>query len=228
MKFITFARRFSISAATSAMMAVAIAGCSSSSEVKAPPPPKEQPNSSAATAGAKGATALESFRSDLVASQGQIDSVLAALAELNNPATTDLRTSFNKYTDQVARMKQHEDTMKREAEAMRAQRSEYFAAWEAKMSEIDNPTIRASAESRRRMLRDNQEKVATTSAAARDAYIPFMKDLQDVRTYLEQDLSRSSIADIGDAVKKVNADGQGVRGKIGEVIVVLDKIQAGG
>ena len=110
---------------------------------------------------------------------------------------------------------------------MRASRDQYFANWEEKVSEIDSPTIRASAEARHKRLLDAHEQIITTSEDAKDAYVPFMKDLEDIRKYLSKYLSKSSIADLADAAKKVQGDGQTVKQKIGAIITTLDEVQNG-
>jgi hypothetical protein len=208
--------------AASAAMVLMIGawGCASdSSDVKAPPPRTSSSSSTpAARAGTNVPTGLDLYRNGLIESEQQIDKTLAALAELTDPNQQDIRGAYNKYCDQLARMKQHSDTLKREADAMRSSRDEYFGKWEAKSSEIENPTIRASAEARRKRLRDAHERIITTSADARDAYVPFMKDLGDIKKYLDNDLSKASIADLGDAAKKVQCDGAIVKEKIDAVV----------
>jgi hypothetical protein len=86
-------------------------------------------------------------------------------------------------------------------------------------------TIRASAEARRQRLRNAQDQIVTASGDAKDAYVPFMKDLQDIKKYLAGDLSKSSIADLGDAANKVQTDGGTVKDKIGVIITTLDSVQ---
>src|SRR6185503_1292794 len=114
----------------------------------------------------------------------------------------------------------------REAEAMRAKRNEYFARWEEKVSEIDNPNIRASAEAKRARLRESHDRITTASAQAKDAYEPFMRDLQDTRRFLGGDLNRQSVSMLGEVQKKATANGATVKEKLGVVIRELDAIEA--
>jgi hypothetical protein len=171
-------------------------------------------------------TGMEAYRAGIVASQEQIDKTLAALADLTDPTQTDIRGAYDRYCDQLARMDDHARIMKTEADSMRASRDQYFGKWEEKVTEIDNPTIRASAEARRKRLRDAHERIVTTSGAARDAYEPFMKDLQDIKKFLASDLSKNAVADIGDAAKKVQADGATVKDKLAAVVATLDSVAA--
>jgi hypothetical protein len=92
-----------------------------------------------------GAPSAEVLRQDLVAGQQQIDRTLSSLRRLTDPTTEDLRAAYDDYSNQLARMTDHADKAGREANAMRKDRNAYFAQWENKVTEIDNPTIRASA-----------------------------------------------------------------------------------
>ena len=219
-----------------ALLLVVAAGCGSDShEIDAPPPravntsSSNTPPPSAARSPAydsPAAAGLESYRNGLVAGQEQIDKTLVSLSELTDPTQTDLRGAYDRYCDNLARLVEHSDTMKREADAMRASRDEYFGKWEEKVTEIDNPTIRKSAEARRKRLRDSHERIITTSGEARDAYQPFMKDLQDIKKFLANDLSKGGIADLSDASRKVQSDGVVVKQKIGAVVTTLDSVSA--
>jgi hypothetical protein len=207
---------------------VLVGGCGSDSKPVNAPPPRAQPaGGSAPRAETIAPGGLESFRSGLVEGQQQIDATLASLGELTDPNQQNTRAAYDKYCDNLARMNEHADTMKREADAMRAARDEYFNKWEAKSSEIDNPTIRASAEARRKRLRDAHERIVTTSGEVRDSYQPFMKDLQDIKKFLATDQSKGAIADLGDATRQVQANGAIVKEKIDAVIHTLDSVQSG-
>jgi hypothetical protein len=233
--------RHSQGAASTAAAAVAslclafVVGCGSDSKpVQAPPAaaPRSPTASSASSSTAKPGTASAAASSSSGwpgTAQGdqQIDRTLASLAEVTDPNQQDLRGAFDRYCDNLARMREQSDVVHREADEMRASRDQYFAKWEQRVTEIDNPTIRASAEARRKRLRDAHEQIVTASSEAKDAYVPFMKDLEDIRKYLANDLSKSAIGDLGDAVKKVQADGQAVKGKIASILQTLDSVQGG-
>lgn len=232
-------RNFSAARRSVAIFGLSLAvagGCASDSKpVDAPPPASRAGESSAKSAAAApgrpsavDAAPMHEFQAALVQNQKQIDSTLAALTALTDPAQPDLRGAFSQYRDQLARLRQQSEAIKREADNMRAAREKYFGAWEERLDEIDSPTIRASAEGRRKRLRDAHEQIATASGAARDAYAPFMKDLEEIRKYLETELTAASVADLQDASAKVRASGTVVRGKIDVILQVLNKVQASG
>jgi hypothetical protein len=221
----------------------ALAGCGGSDTRDVQAPPSQQKSNRPVTASgagagsgsqaaqgasaAMGASSIAQMRQDLVAGQQQIDRTLASLRKLTDPSTTDLRGAYDEYSNNLARMNDHSEKVSREANAMRNDRNAYFAQWEAKLTEIENPTIRASAEQRRNKLRQSHERITTLSGEARDAYDPFMRDLQDVRKFLGGDLSRQSVSMLGDVQRKAAASGATVNQKIAAIVAELDAIDAG-
>jgi flagellar biosynthesis/type III secretory pathway protein FliH len=216
------------------------AGCGSSSEsrpVNAPPVASSSSSSSSSKARPAAGTPSRSaaaeavgpthMRADLMKGKQHVNSALSQLRLLTNPTTTDLNAPFNKYSNDLAALEQHAEKMRKESDKMRESRSEYFATWEDKVSEIDNPTIRASAEARRSRLRDAQERLTTKSGEVRDAYAPLMRDMQDVRKFLAGDLSKQSVSMVSDAANKVQQSGDVLNQKIDALVAELDALDAG-
>jgi chromosome segregation ATPase len=215
--------------AATAILAALVVGCGSSDTrpVKAPP---VQEDAVARTSGAMmQAPSVEQLKADLTQSKSEIDRLLGTLGMLTSPNTppSALRPTYDAYADQLARMTQRAEQMKREAEQMRDAQAAYFARWEAKAAQIDNPSVRASAEARKSRLRSAQDRITSASLAARDAYEPFMRDLQDVRKYLGAELTPTSVQMLGDVDKKATADGAVVKQRIDAVIAELDAVDRG-
>jgi hypothetical protein len=204
--------------------------CSSDTRQVEAPPPSPEANTARAAGASLQAPTLATFKSELGDSKAQIDGALATLNKLTDPRTpaSELRGTYDTYADQLARITQHAQQMKQEAERMRDSRAAYFAKWEEKAAEIDNPSIRASAEARKNRLRASHDRITTASLAARDAYEPFMRDLQDVRKFLATELSPATTSMLGDVSKKANADGATVKQKIDAVITELDTVTGTG
>src|SRR4051812_40022534 len=132
--------------AATAIVAALLTGCESSTkQVKAPP--VQQDAVARQSAAVTPAPSVEQFKSDLTQSKVEIDRVLGTLGMLTDPNTppSALRPTYDAYADQLARMTQRSEQMKRDAEQMRDARVAYFARWEEKAAQIDNPSVRASA-----------------------------------------------------------------------------------
>jgi hypothetical protein len=216
--------------AVAATAAAFVCGCGSPSQtlpVKAPP--VQQDAAARTSAAVMQAPSAGQFKSELTQSKSEIDRLVATLGALTDPNTppSALRPTYDAYADQLARMTQRSQQMKREAEQMRDARAAYFAQWEEKAAQIDNPSVRASAEAGKARLRAAHERITSASLAARDAYEPFMRDLQDVRRYMAADLSPTSLQMLGDVGKKAGADGATVKQRIDAVIAELDAVEGG-
>src|SRR6185295_1075192 len=162
----------------------------------------------ATVAGGAAAMAVspQQLRDNLVASKDQIDRTVAALSEVADPNQTDLQAAFARYGEQLDRLERQAQGIKAEADGMREARQAYFAKWDTRIAQTENPTIRAEAEARRERLREGQQKIAADSQATRDAYDPFMTDLRDIRKFLAADQSKDTIAVLGPSAKKAQQD----------------------
>jgi hypothetical protein len=170
------------------------------------------------------AASPDQLRADLVQSKTQIDQCLSALTELADPNQTDLRASYKRYGEQIERLSRQSQRIQAEADAMRQARSAYFAKWDAHIAQTPNPTIRAEAESRRTRLRAAQDRISADAAEAKEAFQPFMTNLQDVRTFLAKELSRDTTSILGPAVRKAQADGSILKQRLDAVIADLDAL----
>jgi hypothetical protein len=210
---------------TGAAVLIAAAGCGSNDSHPLKPPPAQPAGYNTPGDSAPAATMI-AYRANLTQAQKQIDATILSLTKLTSPEQVNLPSAYNQYCDELAAMQQLSDKMKREANAMRASQQAYFDSWDQKLSQVDNANVRSSVEARRQRLRDAQDQLIATSSAARDAYTPFMRDLQDIKKYLAADLSKSTVADMNNAAINVQTDGANVKAKIDSIIKVLDGIEA--
>jgi hypothetical protein len=217
-----------------ALVVCLAAGCGGSEgrSVNAPPAGSPSSKARAASATPPRSAAAEAvgpahLRADLLQAKQHVNSALASLRRLTDPAAADLQAPFNKYSNDLSALEQQAEKMRRESNKMRESQSQYFAGWEEKVSEIDNPTIRASAEDRRSRLRQAQERLTTKSGEVRDAYEPLLRDMQDVRKFLAGDLSKQSISMVADAANKVQQSGAVLNQKIDALVAELDALDSG-
>jgi hypothetical protein len=184
---------------------------------------------SAAAVGAaavKHAESAQQLRADLVASKDQVDRSLAALKDLTDPNQADLTAAYKRFNEQVTRMNQQSQKVKIEADAMRQAREAYFAKWDARLAATENPTIRAESESKRARLRAGQEKIAADAASAREAYQPFIIDLEDTRKFVGTDVSKEAVSVLGPTAKKAQQDGTLLKQRLDTIIADLDAIES--
>jgi hypothetical protein len=223
--------RISVKATLLAAASMLVLGCESDTRPVSAPPVQQQSQARPVVSSAEPQTpSLDAMRAHLVTSKRQIQSVLGTLSQITDPKTPagDLSKLFKTYSDQLADINDNSKRLHREADAMRASQQAYFAKWEDKMTQIDNPSIRASAEERKTRLRAEYDRITSASIAAKEAYDPFMRDLEDLRKYLAKDLTPTGTAMLGDVSKKSSADGAVVQSKIDALIAELDTANGSG
>ena len=179
----------------------------------------------AAAAAAAQAQSAEGMRRQLTEAKQQVDRTLTSLSQLADPAQADVAGAYKRYGEQLDALNKQAELAKVEADAMRKARTEYFAKWDAKMAQIQNPTIREGAEARRTRLREGQERIVNSAVQLRDAYQPFMSELQDIRKFVGEGVATDSTAALGPAAKKAQQDGVIVKQKIDALIAELDAVE---
>ena len=222
--------RFETSRANSGMAPTPapVARTSPPPPVVAEPPPVAIPAAGAgAAAAAASANSAANLRSELTATQEQIDRTLSSLDELAKPGQTDLRGAYKRYSQNVDLLDRQARRARTDADAMRQARAQYFAQWQAKLAETDNPTLREAAADRRTRLRAGEERIVAAAADVKESFDPLMTDLQDVRKFLADDLSADRASILGPLATKSQASGAAVKGKIDALIAELDTIEAG-
>ena len=182
-------------------------------------------DAAAGAAAGKQAASVEQFRENLVSAKDEIDRTLTTLSDLIDPGQTDLAAANKRFGDQVDALRTHAEKVKTDADAMRQTREAYFAKWDARIAAIDNPTLRTEAEAKRARLRNSQETILVDSALVKEAYRPFMADLEDTRKFLAADASKDSVSVLAPTVKKAQENGKVLKERIDKVVESLDEVE---
>jgi len=210
----------------STLAAGLVIGCANTDKRPvAVPPPSRTPSAQQTDAMAK--QTMDQFMASLLQAQTDIDRTLSTLGSLTDPNQQDLRGAYEKYCDSISRMEETSQTLKTQADAMRTSHDAYFANWEEKTTEIENPTIRAGAEARGKRLRDANDTIVSASCEARDAYGTFISDAKDIKSFLMSDLSKPKVSVLGEANKKVQGSGTTVKEKLLVISNTLTSVKNG-
>jgi hypothetical protein len=100
-------------------------------------------------------------------------------------------------------------------------------SWQKEMETIEDPTVKASVESRRDAVRSNYELVKMYASEARHAYEPFLQGNRDIVKALSIDLSPAARSSLGKSMDKTAADGKTLKQKITAMQKALDNIAQG-
>jgi hypothetical protein len=102
----------------------------------------------------------------------------------------------------------------------------YFKAWEDTIQTIANKDIRKQAEMRYEKRLKSYNKIIKAMTEARDQLVPFMSDLNDLKTLFGSELSRDSVKSASGLIKQANWHGEDVTESLKDVETELDRVSA--
>ena len=187
-----------------------VAGCSSSGRVKE---------------GSKAIEGFEKTRTELQKGQKEVDQSLAALNALS--AGGELRKSYGKFCDEVDDLQEAQQHAAKRAESMRDNMQAYVSKWQAEVSEMNDPTIKASLDQRRAAVSAKFDRVRAGAQPTRQAYDAYMAQLQEIRKALAVDLSPAALPGLKPAMDKARAQGQTLKQNLASMQRELDDMLKG-
>ena len=134
---------------------------------------------------------------------------------------------LRQYKKSVDQLEQRGEDAKQLAASMQENMTMNIKSWQKEMETIQDPTIKASVESRREAVRTNYEPVKMYAQDARNAYEPFLQGNRDIVKALSIDLSPAARSSLGPAMDKTAADGKTLKQKIAAMQKALDNIAQG-
>jgi hypothetical protein len=174
---------------------------------------------------AESATAgMVQLRQELLASKQQIDITLGALNRLVGQPTLDLRQPFNEYRRQVSAMRSQGQRTGSRADSMWASGQSYLDAWDRELASMGSASMRQRSEQRRVEIIREYQMLARMMVATRDAFQPFLADLDDIERGLSSDLTRAGLQTVAPLAEKAAQDGDYVKRRIDQVLGQLDKV----
>jgi hypothetical protein len=122
-----------------------------------------------------------------------IDDTMTSLKKVQESAGTDPRPAFTEYAGNVDDVEAVGTRVNKATKNMKANSKEYYEKWQKELSGMNNEQLKAISSTRQAESQAAFEKVAGSYQGVVEAYNPFLKDLQDIRTYLSNDLTPGGI-----------------------------------
>jgi len=156
----------------------------------------------------------------------QSDSTEMSLDALVLSAKPDLKKSFDKYSDNLAKLDNDGQRLLKRIEEMKSRSKEYFSEWEKQGDSYTNQQIRELSEDRRVKLAEIYGRVHTAGGGIKGAYISYLTNLKEIKLYLSNDLTPKGVEAIDPVAKKAAQDLVALKASIQPVISALDEIKA--
>ncbi|HEX7419128.1 MAG TPA: DUF2959 family protein [Thermoanaerobaculia bacterium] len=142
------------------------------------------------------ATTLDALQQNSTKARLQIDSVLASLDALLNAPSDHLRSAYDKYNADVAKMKEYASAIRENDSDLQKNSDAYLKNWQKDASSVSNPELRAIAEQRRDEIATKYRTMSTSYAGAAQSFTSFLRDIDDIRKVIGNDLTPTGQATV--------------------------------
>jgi hypothetical protein len=156
----------------------------------------------------------------------QIDVTSKSLDSLVSPGNTNLKNSFNTYSDDLDKLDNVGKRLIKRMDEMKANSKEYFAEWAKQGATYTNPELSALSEERRSKLAETYARVPAAAAGVKNSYLSYLSNLKEIKTYLSNDLTPKGVETINPVAKKSIQDLDVLKTSLQPVITALDEIKA--
>jgi len=171
-------------------------------------------------------TTMKEVEDDYQLAIVRVSDTNASLETLVKMDQTDEKKAFEKYSDNVKKMKGIGKRLFGHADKMRTQQKEYFEEWRKQGNAYTNPEIQALSEQRREDLSGSFVKISEASVGVKGSFKAYMSGLEEIKTYLSTDLTPKGVESITPVVRKAIEDGEKLKESIYPVISTIDEARA--
>ena len=154
----------------------------------------------------KTSTSLQETALNIDKGEVQIDTALRALSDLVNAPNQNIKPQFKKFESAVEKLDSLSKDVSKQALAMQAQGAAYFQQWDTDLAKIQNEDIRSRSTERKNIVAARFDRVRASYAHAKDAFVPFMSRLSDVRTALSADLTGEGLSSVKSSADEAKAN----------------------
>ena len=174
------------------------------------------------------AKAVESFsntRQKLDAASAQVGATNDSLKALTTAGSGDLRPLYDNFTKQVKKTQSMADQARDRAESMRAKADAYTTQWQKEFSSISDAEVRRMSEARATAAKADFDRVRSAASNVRAAYAPYREGLQDVQTFLANDLTAEGVRSITTKANETIRKGEALQKEIAALQTELTTLE---
>jgi hypothetical protein len=168
---------------------------------------------------------IQNLRSELAQGRNQVTLTMEELGRMLVPGV-ELRPQFEKFKAELAKMEERAKIARERAITMKEKGQAFFAEWETQVYSIQNEKIRKEAASRLAKRKKSYDRIIATMQDARDELVPFLSDLNDIKTLLDAELNASTVASAKDLIRKTKWHAADLSDSFIDVEKELDRVSA--
>ncbi len=172
----------------------------------------------------KSVDSVDAVIQEMTKGRNQVQHALDALEALNEPGA-NLTKEYSKFTKNVEAMAKTKEKVSSRMEDMSSRRDAYLGEWQKKIKDVSDPEIQALMESRREQVKSLFDSSKPAREAARDAFGPFLSDLQDIDKLLSVDLSATGVQSAATITQSAVTNGKSVLAGLDALIESLTHVR---
>jgi len=167
---------------------------------------------------------MASTQDQILIGQQQVADTMRTLDGLTKGTDTDLVTGYKMFTQQLSKLRSVAKRAGQRAIATEQASANYLNNWAETIDTIQNPEIRKQSIARRKQAIADHREVAKSMKAASTAYQPLIADLEDIKTYLKEDLTANGLKAIRSTVDKANRDAKILNQKLSAALSEIGRV----
>jgi hypothetical protein len=175
--------------------AIALTGCASRGYVKA---------DSAADSLRTAAEKIHAENQNLKLAVGHLDGIV-------NRPSSDLRQQFHYYDEAVDRLYDSVEQAEKAVRHSEAKSEQYFAAWDKQLAAMNYEAVQSRGQTRRIAVSNQLEKLSRQYRETREAVLPLLAYLEDIRKSLSSDLTSGGLESMKEVVANAQAGSEKVQ-----------------
>ena len=183
------------------------------------------PAAAQSKASAKSVESLNSVLKAIEKGKGEVQAAMDSLKALTSGGDANLTKNYNTFTKNVQKLNKTRESAVARAEDMKSRREAYLAEWQKKSAEVSNPEIQAHMQQRADAVKATFEGLQPAGEALREAFPPFLSDMNDIQKMLSVDLSASGMTAAKPIADKAVANGNIILQSLDTYLTTLTKIR---
>lgn len=155
----------------------------------------------------------------------QIDVTAASLDSVVTSGPSGLKKSFDKYSDNLAKLDSEGKRVLKRTDEMKARSKEYFEEWEKQGDSFTNSEIRDLSAERRTKLAEIYARVPAAGYGVKGTYNAYLTSLKEIQKFLSTDLTPKGVEAITPVARKSVQELDALKESLKPVIAALDEIK---
>jgi hypothetical protein len=169
---------------------------------------------------------IAEFRTEIVNAKQAIDNTVKALDQVAVSANTNPRKAYEQFSKSLANLESVAAKATKRSQDMKAQGQAYFKQWEQQLAQINDPQIKALAETQKAKLQATFDSIRKYTEPLKAQFDPWLSDLKDLNKYLGTDLSVSGVDAAKGLFTKTQAEGMEVQKSMDALVAELNTVAA--